>query len=334
MQFISFIFLLFLLGNLNSQDFELTKVETNQPSNHYRGLHVVNDSVIWISGTNGSFLTSSNNGKSWYGDTIKHKVDFRDIHAFNDHEAIMISSEMDHVYIVKTVNGGKDWFVAYEDPNKGTFFNGLNFIDKNIGFAYGDPIDGKINLLKTSDGGNTWSSISSNLPVSIKGEAGFAASGSGIQIHDNHIIIAQGSADTCRVLISEDQGETWEYINTPMISGEGKGIYGLDFIDKNDGIAVGGFWESVNDSINNCILTHDGGKTWYLSHSFPKGYRSGVSFHSKDVVFCSGRNGTDISYDGGANWQRFSELPFYSIESFKQNTWFTGSNGKVYHLTW
>jgi hypothetical protein len=51
-----------------------------------RGLSVVNDQVLWVSGSEGTVGLSTNGGISWKWTRVPHyeKSDFRDIEAFSD----------------------------------------------------------------------------------------------------------------------------------------------------------------------------------------------------------------------------------------------------------
>src|SRR5215218_2641222 len=57
-----------------------------------RGLSVVNDNVIWTSGSNGTIGKSLNGGKTWKWIVVKgfEKTDFRDIEAFSATSAVIM----------------------------------------------------------------------------------------------------------------------------------------------------------------------------------------------------------------------------------------------------
>jgi photosystem II stability/assembly factor-like uncharacterized protein len=87
-----------------------------------RGLSVVNNNVVWVSGNNGMVGKSSNAGKNWKWMTVKgfEKNDFRDIEAFDANTAIIMAIA-DPSYILKTTDGGDTWKVVYENKTKGMF---------------------------------------------------------------------------------------------------------------------------------------------------------------------------------------------------------------------
>src|SRR6478735_3403153 len=86
-----------LLIFLTLNCFHLTAQQINVLNKEYktsiRGLSVVNDRVIWVSGSNGTVGRSIDKGKSWQWITVPgmEKRDFRDIEAFNEHSAVIIA---------------------------------------------------------------------------------------------------------------------------------------------------------------------------------------------------------------------------------------------------
>ena len=60
----------------------------------FRGLSVVNDKVIWVSGSKGTFAKSVNGGLSFSISNIPgfEKTDFREIEAFNEDMAVIMGS--------------------------------------------------------------------------------------------------------------------------------------------------------------------------------------------------------------------------------------------------
>src|ERR1043166_5688398 len=149
----------------------------------YRGLSVVDGKTVWISGSRARFLRTSDGGQSWKVDSIAgdSTSDLRDIEAFDDRSAIAISAgpaEQGHAKIFRTVDGGASWTTVFSTDQKGVFFDALSFWDRDHGIVMSDPIDGKLFLLVTDDGGRSWSRVAADgLPTMLPNEAAFAASG-------------------------------------------------------------------------------------------------------------------------------------------------------------
>ena len=61
------------------------KLLSSETKSSFRGLSVVNDNTVWVSGSNGTIGKSIDGGNSWKFFVVKgfEKVDFRDIEAFD-----------------------------------------------------------------------------------------------------------------------------------------------------------------------------------------------------------------------------------------------------------
>jgi photosystem II stability/assembly factor-like uncharacterized protein len=128
---------------------------------------VVNDNIVWVSGSNGMVGRSNDAGKTWNwynakkfipDDSMKLKADFRDIEAFDGATAIIMSVDAP-AYILKTNNGGETWKVMYENKTKGMFLDAMEFWNEQSGIVIGDPIDGRFFIARTFDGGSSWQEI-------------------------------------------------------------------------------------------------------------------------------------------------------------------------------
>lgn len=146
---------------------------------------MVNDTVAWASGSGGTFLRTVD-GNNWKADTIVGytHLDFRDVHAFDANTALVMAAG-EEGRILRTKDGGLHWTEVYTRLDSGIFLDGMDF-NGEIGYCYGDPINGKMVIIKSMDAGRTWSEVSSEfIPWALPKEAGFAASGTGIEVKEN-----------------------------------------------------------------------------------------------------------------------------------------------------
>ena len=298
-----------------------------------RGLCVVNDETVWASGSGGVFLRTVDSGKTWQTDVIEgtDSLDFRDIHAFDGENAIVLSSGYPaHVY--KTTDGGKSWKQTYFNEQEGVFFDGFDFANEKEGMAFSDPIEGKLFIVRTLDGGNTWQAIdTTHLPSVLQGEAGYAASGTGIVFRGQKAWIATGGGERARIFHSEDAGQHWQVFDTPIVSAEGKGIFSMAMSDDQNGVVVGGAYMDSTNNVRNCAVTQDGGKTWQLIEANqPNGYRSCVASHAtKQLLIAVGRTGSDFSVDGGKSWTVIGMEGYFSCGIATKSVWAVGRGGKM-----
>ena len=158
-----------------------------------RGLSVVNDSVAWASGSKGYVALTINGGKTWDWQQVKgfESSDFRDIEAFSDKQAIVMSSGTPAL-ILKTVDGGLTWKEKFRKADIAYFLDAMDFQNPKHGFVLGDPIKGKFLLLETNDEGETWHQFK-NLPNALPGEAAFAASGTCLRVYHKLAIVTGGT---------------------------------------------------------------------------------------------------------------------------------------------
>jgi hypothetical protein len=297
-----------------------------------RGLCPVTDQIVWVSGSNGQVGKTLNGGKTWDWVTIKgfEKKDFRDIEAFSGVEAVIMGIDSP-AYMLKTNNGGKTWKVVYEDHRKGIFLDAMAFWNEQSGIVIGDPIDNKIVIRRSFDGGNSWREIpEANYPVADSAEAMFASSGSNIGL--------MGGSAACFVTGGSNARFFYKDLitNLPLIKGkESTGANSVSVLYKKRSVekimVVGGDFNKPLDRQLNCAFSTDLGKTWQVPVKNPFGYRSCVDFINKNVWITCGTNGVDYTVDGGLNWLNFSIIGFHACRKAKKGNimFLAGGGGKI-----
>lgn len=316
------------------------EILTSGTKTSLRGLSVVNDNVIWVSGSNGVVGKSSNGGKNWKWMTVTgfEKTDFRDIEAFDASTAIIMGIS-EPAYILKTNDGGETWKVVYENKTKGMFLDAMEFWNPQSGIVIGDPVNGRFFISRTFDGGNSWQDIPlDKRPLADSGEACFAASGTNIRALDRDEAVFISGGLKAR-LYKRDEVIALPYIIQGKETTGANSISVWDHNKKNGGkkmIVVGGDFNADSSHEKNCAITNDGGKTWSAPRTPPHGYRSCVEFVSKSDVFSCGLNGVDYSANGGNDWQWISKEGFHvcRIAKFGTSIFLAGSNGKIGKIVW
>jgi len=328
------IFLLFCLYSLkiSAQQPTITILDSSHKAS-LRGLSVVDDQVVWVSGSSGSVARSMDGGQhfEWLAVPGYEKRDFRDIEAFDANTAVIMAIAEPAV-ILKTKDGGKSWKTVFEDSTKGMFLDAMSF-DSSRGVVIGDPINNHAFIAITSDKGEHWVTFPPDDTLG-KGEAFFASSGTNITLmfkKGQAPFIAFASGGTYSHFFLNEQETT-----LPIIQGkESTGANSLAFNRDKGFVTVGGDFANDKDTTLNCALSADLGKTWIHPQTPPHGYRSCVTYITDKQLITCGTSGIDISNDGGMNWQLISNQSFHVVQKAKRGNavFLAGSRGKIARLS-
>jgi hypothetical protein len=312
---------------------QTVKILTAGTKTAMRGLSVVNDKIIWVSGSNGMVGRSLDSGNTWKWMTVKgfEKMDFRDIEAFNETTAIIMGIDAP-AYILKTIDGGEKWQVMFKDTTKGMFLDAMEFWNEQSGIVIGDPLKGKFYVARTFDAGNTWQGIPEIYkPVADSGEACFAASGTNIRKLNNKEAVFITGGLTSNVHIRDKK------INLPLIQGkETTGANSIAVKNKKTWMVVGGDFNTRDSSTKNAAITFNAGKSWSTPNVPPAGYRSCVEYIKKKQWITCGLNGVDISNDDGKTFTNISKEGFHVVRKAKKGTsvFFAGTGGRIGKVIW
>lgn len=301
-----------------------------------RGLSVVDDSIAWISGSKGTIALTHDGGKTWNWQQVKgfEKADFRDIEAFSDKEAIIMSSGTPAL-ILKTTDGGDTWKVKYSNTDTAYFFDAMDFADKKHGYVLGDPIKNKFVLMETKDSGGTWDPFKYP-PNALPGEAAFAASGTCLRVDStNEIDIVTGGRRSRHFILLDDKIAPGKWVEIDLKLLHGKASQGAFSIANGDGtVVVGGDYQK--DGLSNSVAEY-----WYpidehsgaysLANKPPSGFQSCVEYISERTFLSTGTPGSNITTDGGKTWAKIDDTGFNVCRKAKHGklVLLAGNGGKI-----
>lgn len=303
----------------------------------FRAVSVAGPDIVWIGGTNGTFVRSADGGQTWQTGTVPDALtcDFRDVQAIDAQTAYLMSAgpaEKDQARIYKTTNGGQTWSLLYQTRQPGVFFDGMDFWDKEHGIVFSDPVNSKWVILTTADGGQSWQPVpDAALPPMQPNEAAFAASGTSLVVQGKrNAWIASGGGTSGRVFRSDDRGRTWAVSATPLPAGEATGLFGMRFFSAKVGFVVGGNYKQEGQPGPNAAITRDGGQTWQaVSPTNPPGLKEAVALLPGDRLLTVGPSGTSLSADQGQTWQALDAEGYHSVACAKGTCYAVGAKGKV-----
>ncbi len=325
----AFFSLLLLLTFLScsKSNYPVVYEKSNGTPKHPRALHVKSKTHWVVAGHDGVFELHV--GDQVIIDSIPGLEDIRDAEILDDSSVVFMNSG-DKGQIWRYFPSNDSLGLAYNKD--GVFLDGMSFWNNQFGIAFGDPINGRLTILRTMDSSKIWHPLDYNLvPEGLEGEAGFAASGTGIAtVGTSKVIIGTGASDTSRLYISKDYGLNWELKNTPIKSGDSYGIYAMYFWSEDAGIIIGGSYLEPHFSDSICYKTVDGGDTWVETTNGLGGYCSGIhGTKNGSLIIATGRVGTFYTLDQGQNWLKFSDDKFYSVRIEEDFAFFSGKNGQL-----
>ena len=238
-------------------------------------------------------------------------------------------------------------------------FNDVFFINDNVGIIVGDSI-----IIRTADGGDTWTSAYAGTEwINFKGVF-FASSTIGFAIGSYGNVLKTADAgltwapistgtgqylfagyfvnnlmgwiigDNGTIIHTADGGSNW----TQQNSGTGNALRGVYFIDENVGIAVG--------DGNTILRTTNGGTAWTPITAEYIGFLSAVHFADPLVGVIVGESNSILrTADGGLAWQTInisteSSLTFSDVHFYQEGYGIAvGRMGAIYRtsdggLTW
>ena len=196
----------------------------------------------------------------------------------------------------------------------GSHLLGVHFPDENTGYVAG--ANGTI--LKTTDGGDTWSAPLPSQTTDAFYSVFFTDALNGFAVGDNSLIRQ-----------TNDGGNTWNVVTSPTFAY----FRVVWFLDAQTGFIAGGFPDQ--DVI---LKTTDGGATWNLLP--PTGNAQtiyGIFFTDANTGFASDFNGNILrTFDGGASWtiQNVASGQLNSIVFTDSNTGYVaGRDGVILKTT-
>lgn len=312
-------------------------LQTSGVTARLRGVSAVSERVAWASGSGSTVLRTTDGGTTWLKLNVTNEaLDFRDVDAIDAQTAYVLSigtGPASRIY--KTTDAGATWTMQYKSDDEKEFLDAMSFWDANNGIVFGDSIDGQFYILLTSNGGQTWSRVSTaRLPPALQGEGAFAASGTNIALFGKtHAWIGTGAGAKARVLRTTDHGRTWQVSDTPLAAGQSAGIFSIAFRDEKHGVVVGGDYRKEQEAVDNLAVTNDGGVTWKLVKGL-SGFRSVVAYvpgRKTPALVALGPSGGDYSLDDGETWKPIEGRGFdtFSFIPRKATGWGAGAEGAL-----
>lgn len=259
---------------------------------------------IFSSGIN--CLKTTDGGQSWSWEPLMPEVpqvNFYDCHFVNETTGFVYLQKYgtsDGGFIYKTTDSGFTWNLVYE--NNSIYSCKFVFYDEQIGMASCGTYNYQNKILRTNDGGNTWTEV---LSTYILWSSNYAM-----------IYVDQNTAFTMgmngMIYKTTDGGLTWSTEKISLFSGT---IFKAQFFGEQTGYALTDI-SSGGIACTGLMKTQDGGNNWTLIYS--NCYTEDVSFYFLDAetgFIIDDNNLLMKTEDGGATWtERSLSYDLYPID--------------------
>ena len=254
-------------------------VQNSNSTENLRGLSAVSSSVIWASGTHGTYVRTVDGGATWSAAQVPgaETLDFRDLEAFSADEAYLLAAGPgDQSRIYKTADAGKTWTLQFTNSNPKGFYDCMSFWDRTHGIALGDPIEGVFEIIGTDDGVH-WGPLADAVsPRSLAQEGAFAASGTCIMTQGDRVWFVTGGS-AARVFRSMNRGNTWSAADLPLVKDNASsGAFSVALDGQGRALAGGGDYQHPERNPN-LAYSEDGGITWQVLPFRQQSYVSAVA---------------------------------------------------------
>ncbi len=201
--------------------------------------------------------------------------------------------------IVKTTDGGFTWDLVLESTD--VHYRSARFVNAQKGFVGSFPLTPVNVLMRTNDGGTTWSDLTNLLhPKARKGICGLA-------IADPNTIYGCGNwfQDSAYLVKSTDGGDSWNFID---MSAYASSLIDMNFISKDTGFVAGKGPLPLETAV--ILYTTNGGQSWSykFQNTTPNGYCWKIQHLTDSIYFASIEDMTQVpasivkSTDGGMSW--------------------------------
>jgi len=307
--------------------------------------------VVWASGTGGTFVLTTNGGKTWKTGVVPgaEALQFRDVQGESEKVAYLqsIGDNTTDFRIYKTVDGGATWTMQFQNQTANAFYDCFAFWTPKRGISHSDSVNGVFPDLRTTNG-RIWRDISGNMPPALPGEFSFASSGTCVATQDErNAWIATGGATTARILATRDGANTWNAYDTPLVSSPSAGAFTVAFRDAWHGIVGGGDLDPTDPNNAGTATSNDGGRTWKLTNPAPvTGAIFGLAYarristgddHEGDedggraVVITANTGGAAWTPDEGHTWFTLPGVSGFWAVAFAspQTGWLVGAGGTI-----
>jgi photosystem II stability/assembly factor-like uncharacterized protein len=304
-----------------------------------RGIAAPSRDRVWIGGGAATITSTTDGGLTWKQivTPAPAECDFRDVaHLGNTRLVIMSSGPGTASRVMVSNDEGASWETTLVNHKPDGFYNGIAFRDAANGVLVGDPIQSRLTVMTTADGGMTWNAIDG--PKVDAGEYGFAASGTGVVLQaDGSIAIVTGGS-RCRCFHLMPDGDAWQSVDIGISSGNASaGAFSIALANHGQAVAIGGDYLAPVKGEGNVAVSSDNGLTWSVP-AVAMPHKACVAAIGDSRFLACGRTGIAMSRDAGLTWRSLNDESFYTMSVVAvaadagdsgSTIWMAGADGRA-----
>jgi len=305
-------------------------IQTSGTIDTLLAVKAVDNNVVWAAGMNGGVFLTTNGGAQWgpVGAGALGSGTVNAVEALDAGNAFVSVFTGGAGMIYRTSNGGSSWSPV--STQTGVAIGGIQMRTALEGYAVGTPVGSKWTLLKTTDGGGTWNTMTtapaedSLTALAISYYGAYPVRPIGVQLLGSTLWFGSLSGVVYR---STNLGSTWSTGSSLLP------LNGLHFNSSTVGLSAGSTGDSTRSSLN-------GGMSWDsagVSGSRPVTCISGLAGEfwatTGGSIAYTNNSGLTWTYSGPGYWGIFAPLNAltFSPAGSQVNGWAVGDSGLILH---
>ncbi len=257
----------------------------------YNGIYFIDRNTGWTSGSAIQIRKTTNGGVTWfkqYGPPVAGIV--HSIYFFDANTGIIAGSK-NYPYVpfmARTTNGGSNWTELSDAFSGAQELNDQYWLNSTTGWISGYNV-----LLKTTDGGSTFTNIFANVPPTGNGYNDLLCI---YFVNQQTGWIGGSNLDKHNIYKTTNAGTNWVYQPNPVsLNNYYVQINDMIFFSPDSGWAVHG--TPVTGQI---MFTADGGNNWVTEQQTPGWYQC-INYYLRMKAWCGS--------DGGLVWSTLMSPP-------------------------
>ncbi|HEX2788744.1 MAG TPA: YCF48-related protein [Ignavibacteria bacterium] len=207
----------------------------------------LNETKAIAVGGGGAYIETTNSGEKWINKNVNNVLTTKNVTFINGETGFLFR---DDNKLLKTTNGGNNWYVVFENGNN---IRSIKFINNDIGLF----LDGNYSIYKTTSGGNNWFLFAAFTSPQITYLYDIA-------FLNENVIKCLGKRDafigyTQGIMQTSNGGLNWSYVSASIPSSYWNNIHFVNsqtgFISGRGGVVSkttnsGNTWVTLNTGLN------------------------------------------------------------------------------------